>query len=180
MSNQVPPGLPPAPPAIPAPSDRILIGGRNWRPSEVFWGKTGPGNAGKILGYLPEFDTQGRPKQDDVKKKVVDVWNVTALYALSAGVSLVYVGEGVLGDRLLRHYQVDEFADRWDTFTWVAPDLYEVDATGQAKLTAPASPVVLGLSAKQLVELFELLVIQPRQPNLWVSHAGSGRSPRLW
>jgi hypothetical protein len=21
---------------------------------------------------------------------------------------------------------------------------------------------------------------KPRQPNLWVSHAGSGRSPRLW
>jgi hypothetical protein len=24
------------------------------------------------------------------------------------------------------------------------------------------------------------LELPPRQPNLWVSHAGSGRSPRLW
>lgn len=183
-----------APPVDTVPSSpAVFIGGRNWRERDVFWGSPGGGGVGRgeMLGYLASFKSPGRPKADAVADRVANVWTLRAVYCLNAGAQVLYVGEGVLGDRLCEHAWNDEYAGKWDTFSWLAPGTYTFDPAANPKAaTAQADLVSWSPSVKGCVEFLELVAIQfgmpignRQQPDLkktiaWLGQVRSSKLPK--
>jgi len=144
----------------------IKIAGYRWSLDLVEWGTTGRGNKGRLVGYPRKKQNggRGRPSRDEVAAKMVDVWDVEAVYSLFGDGGLLYVGEGILGDCLYRHHRIDEFAGRWDSFSWVSP--WTLDTTASpphAVAWNPTAPVTM--TGKALIEALETVVIRLTEPD---------------
>ena len=144
----------------------VRSGGYRWAAALAGWGKQGVSNSKSLTGYLPKGDGAGRLADAAREKQTVNVWSAEAVYALYSGDRLVYVGEGLLGDRLWKHYRdvrKDLLVGRWDTFTWISPWEYGLpDKGGNAtfKSVAPGAPA----SAKKLIEVLELVLVRLASP----------------
>lgn len=86
----------------------IRLYGEYWNPDIVDWGKRGPGNKGRLIGYFQK------------KSEVRDYWDARGIYALFDEFRLVYVGQAMsqgIGKRV-RDHLTDRMAGRWDMFSW--------------------------------------------------------------
>jgi len=160
----------------------LKIGGRRWRADYVFWGKPGRAQGIDLRGY--SVGSQGRPTPKLISDRTVNLANVSALYALLHRAEPIYVGEAdKLGPRLRQHLS-DDLAGLWDEFTWVSPDSYSVDAAGKGLITNWDPTVAVNGTAKEIVELLELVAINfsrrglnSQKPTLKVQWLLQGRSP---
>lgn len=103
---------------------------------------------------------------------------------------MLYVGEGTLGARLYEHAWNDEYAGKWDTFSWLAPATYTFDpqANPKAAVSQPGT-VSWSPTPKSCVEFLELVAIQfgmpignRQQPDLkttvaWLDQTRSSKLP---
>jgi len=143
----------------------IRLGGKHWRPELVAWGD-GKRGAYEMLG-IPETRASSQRQTPRSHRDIVNVWNVHAVYALYDRHELVYVGEGLLGERLWEHRLNDSLRHRWDSFTWLSPATYVDPVEGREDArTDPGSDAsrVVG-STKQLVRLLEFVGIQLADPS---------------
>ncbi len=99
----------------------ILTAGLRWSPLLVGIANPSRESQPHVLGYLPSPEAQGRATADQIKCWTVDVSAVHAVYSLLNGDRVVYIGKGVLGERVVSHFRDDELAGRWDYFTWLSP-----------------------------------------------------------
>lgn len=137
----------------------IYTGGHRWKAADVGWGKPGVRSSSEVLGYFAGQAQRGRLSDADRKKRVVNVWDIHAVYSIFAGDKLLYVGEGKLGDCLHRHYRTDHLIGRWDSFTWLSPYKYSADANGIGQIAGPQAADLTVADAKKCVELLELASI---------------------
>lgn len=143
----------------------IKIAGYQWSLDLIDWGSPGRGKKGTLSGYFPKRGTgkKGRPSQAELKNKTVDFWGIEAVYALFTEGSLLYVGEGILGDCLYRHHRTDEFVGRWDSFSWVSP--WDLDTRlSPPKLVKWEAKSSISITGKELVELLETVLIRLTEP----------------
>lgn len=143
----------------------IKIAGYQWSLDLIDWGSPGRGKRGTLSGYDPkrEAGKKGRPSQAELQSKTVDLWIVEAVYALFTEGSLLYIGEGILGDCLYRHHRTDGFAGRWDSFSWVSP--WDLDTTSTPPELKPwDGNAEFKIEGKQLVELLETVLIRLTEP----------------
>jgi hypothetical protein len=86
--------------------------GLHWKANLVFWGKTGPGNVGSLLGAASRSS----------KAHAIDFREQRGIYALYADYELIYVGQtGAGSDRLfkrLKMHRNDHLSERWNRFSW--------------------------------------------------------------
>lgn len=142
----------------------ITLGGNKWSPELVGWGAPGRRPQREMLGCPAKQGIRGRPRKTNAQLQSVNVWPVHAVYALYADHSVVYVGEGNLGDRLLKHLRSDSLAGRWNSFSWLSPWEYTVSQGGTpAAVNAPAAFTPIS-DPKILVELLQLVVIRLADP----------------
>jgi len=84
-----------------------------WHRDQVRWkGNRRIGKA-RLAGKRRSAKTKGE----------VDFWKQTGIYALYADYRLIYVGQGGLSDKSylgtrLKKHLTDDFAGRWNTFSW--------------------------------------------------------------
>ncbi len=92
------------------------------------------------------------------------------MYALFTEGSLLYVGEGILGECLYRHHKSDEFVGRWDSFSWASP--WDLDtASASPKVVPWDAKASVTIGGKQLIELLETVLIRLTEP------AGNRQNP---
>lgn len=144
----------------------VQLGGSYWSPELVGWGSPGRTPNRELLGYSPKKASRGKLSNAQRALLTVELWNIEAVYALYSGRRLLYIGEGVLGDRLLRHYRVDALAGLWNTFSFLSPWAYCVPTSAgqKATLTPWAPSQALSIPGKALVELLELVSIRLGNP----------------
>ncbi len=141
----------------------INIGGYRWSLQLVGFAPPGRGSSSEMPGYFPSGAKRGRPSGDQIKTWTVDVWSVNAVYSLFDGDDLLYIGEGVLGDRLLAHFREDEFAGRWNSFTWLSPSTLDV-LKSPFEIKPHDANQSITKTEKELIEAFELLAIRLGDP----------------
>lgn len=100
--------------------------GSFWNPDIINWGSQGPGNKGRLSGWV----TKGNWSYE------IDFWNSQGLYVLHSDYKTIYVGKSgnAMGARL-RDHLTDRFAGRWDMFSWfsvsgVRTTTYDVSKPG--------------------------------------------------
>lgn len=150
----------------------IRIGGIHWDPRLVFWGSLGrnksDGTSTKgMYGYHTRKEGVGKHTDEDRELRTVDVWKCEAVYALFHEGRSIYIGEGILGDRLKMHWKDphDPLVGRWDSFTWISPWEYiEGDGKVQVEVKAPEQ-VEHSVRTKKLIELLELVAIRLGSPD---------------
>jgi hypothetical protein len=147
----------------------LRIGGIHWDPYLIGWGQIGRPKKGtvskkELLGYWNKKHGKGKMSHADRTKRTVDFWKCKAVYALFDRGNSIYVGEGVLGDCLLRHWKNDTLVGRWNAFSWISPFDYGVDANGTASVQSVADTAQDTLTSKELVELLELVAIRLGSP----------------
>lgn len=143
------------------------IGGYRWSPELVDWGGPGAGNAHEFSCYSTQRKDgkMGKLTKAEIRSRTVDVRDVEAVYALFQGQTLLYVGEGLLGACMIRHYRDDEFVGRWDSFTWFSPWRLKISSTNVHKhwlASPPKTPPKL--TPKQLIEHIETIAIRLADP----------------
>ena len=142
------------------------IGGYRWSSELVQWGSPGKGQH-KFCGYdRRRGDGQaGAMSKTQIASRTVDVRDVEAVYALFQGQTLLYIGEGNLGARLVAHYRDDEYVGRWDSFTWVSPwQVKRRKRDPHAQYLSRPAKTPVKISAKQLIEHVETLTIRLAEP----------------
>lgn len=148
----------------------IRLGGIHWTPGWIGWGQVGrpraDGSSGRkeILGYSAKKSTSGRMSDEERQRRIVNVWHCRAVYALFNQGEVVYIGEGKLGDRLEKHWKQDILVGRWDSFSWLSPDVYSIPEMGDAAIAITEDALETTASAKELVELLELVAIRLGAP----------------
>lgn len=147
----------------------ISLGGVHWDPLLVGWGKlgrpqSGENSAKEMLGYNPRKEGRGKLSDDERQRRVVDVWDCAAVYALFERGRCVYIGEGKLGDRLEKHWKTDNLSGRWDAFSWLSPWEYSLPNAGKAEIAAKDDNYAENIRSKELVELLELVAIRLGSP----------------
>ncbi len=148
----------------------LKCGGIHWDPTLIGWGRIGRPPVGinsrkEVLAYWSKKDTRGRLSDEEREKRTVNVWPCKAVYGLFEKGTCIYIGEGVLGDCLLRHWRNDTLVGRWDSFSWVSPDEYVINPDMAS--IAPVDDATSGaleLTAKDLIELLELVAIRLGSP----------------
>ncbi|HMP73373.1 MAG TPA: hypothetical protein PKE55_08950 [Kiritimatiellia bacterium] len=147
----------------------INIGGIRWNPHLVGWGVRGrprkdvvPGK--DLSGYSPKKDGKGKLSDEERTKRTISFWNCHAVYALFERGQSIYIGEGKLGDRLFQHWRTDTLVGRWDSFSWVSPDRYILEADGSAKIEKADDHTEHKASTKEWIELLELIAIRLGSP----------------
>jgi hypothetical protein len=146
----------------------IKIGGLRWNPHLVGWGILGrpkkdevPGK--DLSGYSPK-NGKGKLSDSDRAKRTISFWDCHAVYALFDRGQSIYIGEGKLGNRLLQHWRTDTLVGRWDSFSWVSPDKYSLQADGSSKLEKADDNAEHKASTKEWIELLELISIRLGSP----------------
>lgn len=141
------------------------IAGYKWSPELIDWGRRGRGGAAAVAGYYPKQleGLRGRLSTEEIRRRTLDLWPVHSVYALFQKDSLLYIGEGVLGDCLLRHHRGDEFVGRWDAFSWVSP--WDMEVTPEvARLLPREDDASITIRTKQLIEELETILICLTEP----------------
>ena len=148
----------------------INIGGIHWNPHLVGWGVRGrprknaaPGK--DLRGYSPKKDGKGKLSNEAREKRSISFWDCHAVYALFERGQAVYVGEGKLGDRLLKHWKTDTLVGRWDAFSWLSPDEYILDGDDNATLKKAEDGAEHKATTKEWIELLELVAIRLGSPD---------------
>jgi hypothetical protein len=130
----------------------IKLYGEFWNPTSVDWGKQGPGNKGKLMGYCKGGQSLER-----------DFWEARGIYVLYDSFRVVYVGQtqhgknGVLGKRL-RDHLTDRFAGRWDMFSW-----YSTSSLREKTVQAPGTRQV---PANSVIDTLEAVCVAVAEPPL--------------
>ena len=125
-----------------------------WRRRDVFWGKQGAGNEGRLWGRRAKALTE----------KPVDFSEQRGVYALyDDAFHLVYIGQAGANDsqRLLsrlRQHTRDALADRWMRFSWFGVNW--VKSTG--KLAADASGATPKVA--EILNHIEAILISAAEP----------------
>ena len=145
------------------PVSLIKIGGYRWSRDLIDWSGPGRGKKSKLLGYYKKEGKRGRPTAGKIADKIVDFWSVEAVYALFREERLIYIGEGILGNCLDRHYKTDEFAGRWDSFSWVSPCGLDVEASPPSLIQWEADEPIT-IPGKKLIEHLETVLIRLTEP----------------
>lgn len=135
-----------------------------WNPELVYWGDRGRGRVGEMLGKHRGHGKKGRPTEDEAARRTINYWAIHAVYALHYENELVYIGEGVLGDRIKMHFYDETDVGRWDRFSWLSPVALRDNGTASPVLEAWRNEMAYSLTAKGLVELLELVAITLAQP----------------
>lgn len=119
-----------------------------WRRSDVFWGR--PKNQGALLGV------HKKAKRSDP----VNFWEQSGVYALYGNYKLIYVGQTKrLGKRIKEHTS-DDFAGRWDTFSWFGIGL--VKNNGELK----SAPKNQNLKLQTILDIVEAITTTIAEPPL--------------
>lgn len=83
-----------------------------WSAEDVFWGESGKGNKGNLLGKLP----------NEKRATAVNFREQTGIYVLYADYEMVYVGQTAGKDyklfRRLSDHRKNDLAGRWNRFSW--------------------------------------------------------------
>jgi hypothetical protein len=83
-----------------------------WQVDDVFWGKPGPGNTGKLLGRIATHATAD----------AIDFREQIGIYVLYSDYRIIYVGQTGTGNQRLftrlKQHITDDLAGRWDRFSW--------------------------------------------------------------
>lgn len=134
------------------PSAPILCLGARWRADDVYW-RSAPGN-GKLLGVRAKALTS--PEANFSEQ--------SGIYVLYADFTPIYVGQvnKRLFARLKEHYLTDDFAGRWDRFTWFG--LRNVIGGNNPTLSIPG--VTFHISTTQLLNHLEAIMIHSFEPAL--------------
>lgn len=136
----------------------INMAGWMWSPELVGWGRPGREPTKEMLGYYAgRLDGgRGRLSQDARVRQTINVWPVQGVYTLYKGDTLIYVGRGYLGERLLAHHRQDHLVGRWDAFSWISH--YEID-DDNSPLELSAVPQVSANAEEFMRELEALLIL---------------------
>lgn len=95
-----------------------------WSAARVFWGRTGNGNRGQMLGRTKtRTGTRGRPTK---RSPVKDYGSYVGVYCLHKGDRTIYVGQAGLGSKKTLMQRLKEHrgenANLWDSFSWFGCD----------------------------------------------------------
>lgn len=103
-----------------------MCAGVNWIPQLVGWGSVGRAPNTQLLGYYAgKLDqSKGRLTETQTDLQTLDFWQCQGIYVLFQSDAVIYAGRsdtGGIGARLKAHYQTDNLAGRWDSFSWFSP-----------------------------------------------------------
>lgn len=123
--------------------------GLNWNPEFVEWKSSGQ----------PKGVLNGKVKIKEVQR-VIDFWEGHGLYVLHHEFRTVYVGRTTnrgLGHRLRDHLK-DEFAGKWDSFSWFIVNRINISSGSLGK------SVGRKLEAREVISILEALAIYVSDP----------------
>lgn len=124
-----------------------------WRRKDVFWGATGPGNAGHLQGYPAR-----------AAFRLVDFRLQQGVYCLyDDAFKLVYVGQAGANDQSrlfdrIKDHRDDALADRWTRFSWYGRRW----VTGANELSQEAQGV--NITAGDALNHIEAVLISAAEP----------------
>ncbi|MBI1190041.1 MAG: hypothetical protein GC200_05090 [Tepidisphaera sp.] len=177
----------PKPARLGALPSHSFIGGLTWDPLYVYWGERGRaeddagGNPKRraLYGQRIERGAGGRGGASNEEREYckIDLWEITAVYALLRDGRLVYAGEGALGKRLKEHWDNPQL--QWDQFTWIAPAQYTYPVGDHAGFDQP-NPVAVNLTPKQFSEFLEMVIIHTGKPTENSQDPEQQGTPILW
>lgn len=144
------------------PQSPILNLGARWKAEDVYW-NSAPSNA-RLLGV----------RTDALRGPQVNFAHQSGIYVLYANFTPIYVGQANcrLFERLKSHCLRDDFAGRWDRFSWFG--LRKVIGGKAPNLSKPGT--VFSISTKQLIDHLEAIMIHAFEPALNGQEGRFGKS----
>lgn len=127
--------------------------GEFWLANEVYWGKGGKGQKGRLLG-IPAHAKNSEH---------IDLWDQHGIYVLFQDFDPVYVGQTYdqgLGKRLRDHWRSIHKHGRWNRFSWYG--MRKINQSGKLGLQVKGKFVTVSES----LDMFEALLISTMEPHL--------------